>query len=261
MNRTDQPTWLRMVDVAAAEAGGSGLTVADVRGLNCHGTVHHVRLEPRRHAFRYRVWMLLVDLERQPATPWWLRPVIRFDGLMAAEAVRERLSEVDIETRSVRILALTQPASLGHSFNPVNFYFCERQGDLMALLVQVTNTPWGETHCYVLDARGRPLCGSHRFDFAKAFHVSPFLSMQGRYCLRLDVRDDRLRIALRLVGGSAPFSACLSLLAQPFTYSAVLAASLRRPAQNALTLLRIYWQAGRLLAKHVPFFSHPGRAR
>ena len=221
--------------------------------------------------------MLFVDLEHQPPSLRWLRPLARVDGdrLLAPEAVRGHLAEAGIETSGIRIFALTQPASLGYSFNPVNFYFCVRQGAfgkrqgtfracggaLMAVLLHVTNTPWGEKHCYVLDARARPLAGRHRFEFPKAFHVSPFLSMQGSYRLRLDLRDDRVRISLRLTGGSAPFLACLSLCARPLTARGLLAAALRRPAQNALTLARIYWQAGRLLCKRMPFFAHPGRAR
>ena len=203
--------------------------------------------------------MLLVDLERPPAMPWWLRPLARLDGghLMAAEAVRGRLAEAGIETSRVRVLALTQPGAFGYSFNPVNFYFCEREGVLVALLLQVTNTPWGEKHCYVLDGRGRRLSGHHRFQFAKAFHVSPFLSMGGRYRLRLDLSEDHLRIALRLSGGSAPLLACLSLCTQPLTARAVAARGLCQPVQNALTLARIYWQAGRLAAKSTPFFPHP----
>lgn len=254
MNRSDPPASPR----AAGKANLECLT-ADTPNRCCHGTVYHARLGPRPHAFRYPVWMLLVDLEGQPATPWWLRPLAHLDGdhLMAAEAIRAHLAEAGMDTAGVHVLALTQPGSLGHSFNPVNFYFCECEGILIALLLQVTNTPWGEEHCYVLDGQGRRLRGRHRFEFPKAFHVSPFLAMRGSYRLRVDLRDDRLRIALRLSGGSAPFLACLSLSTKPFTTGSVLAAGMRRPAQNAWTLARIYWQAARLFAKRTPFFPHP----
>lgn len=254
MNLSDPPTSPRPVGNAALER-----LSADTPNLCCHGTVHHARLRPQRHAFRYPVWMLLVDLEGRPTTPWWLRPLVRLDGdhLMAARTVRRHLDEAGIKTKGVRVLALTQPGALGHSFNPVNFYFCECEGALMALLLQVTNTPWGEEHCYVLDGRGRGIRGRHRFEFPKAFHVSPFLSMRGSYRLRLDIGDNRLRIALRLSGGSAPFLACLTLCTTPFTTRSVLAAGIRRPAQNALTLVRIYWQAARLFGKRTPFFAHP----
>lgn len=240
-----------------------GPTGAATGALLCRGAVRHARLGPRRHAFRYPAWMLLVDLESPPELPWWLRPLVRLGGghLMTARSVRARLAEAGAGSGDVRILALTQPGFLGHSFNPVNIYLCERGGMLASVLLQVTSTPWGEEHCYVLDAPGRPLAGSHRFDFPKAFHVSPFLSMEGSYRLRLDLRGGRLRVALRLEGGSAPFAAGLSLRTQPFTAGAALAASLRAPAQNALTLARIYWQAGRLFAKRAPFFPHPGRIR
>ena len=55
----------------------------------------------------------------------------------------------------VRLLAL--PRFLGVGFNPVSFLFCHRpSGELDAIVAEVTNTPWGERHAYVLDARGRP---------------------------------------------------------------------------------------------------------
>ena len=277
MSSSEAPPPPRSLRKAAPKGPQGGLTTVAAGGLHCRGAVSHVRLEPRRHAFRYRVWMLFVDLEHQPPSLRWLRPLARVDGdrLLAPEAVRGHLAEAGIETSGIRIFALTQPASLGYSFNPVNFYFCVRQGAfgkrqgtfracggaLMAVLLHVTNTPWGEEHCYVLDARARPLAGRHRFEFPKAFHVSPFLSMQGNYRLSLDLRDDRVRISLRLTGGSAPFVAYLSLRTRPLTVGAVLACGLLHPAQNALTLARIYWQAGRLWTRRMPFFPHPGRAR
>ena len=46
----------------------------------------------------------------------------------------------------------------GYAFNPVSFYYCfDASGRTVETVVaEVTNTPWGERHCYVLDAAGRP---------------------------------------------------------------------------------------------------------
>lgn len=227
-------------------------------GLSCQGVVWHVRAAPTRHAFRYAVWMVYVDLERVARARGPVRAV-RPEHLLTPAAVHERLVQAGIDASGTRTFALTQPGSFGYSFNPVNFYFCKRGDRLLAVLVDVTNTPWGERHCYVVDARGRPERGRHRFEFAKAFHVSPFLAMDGSYRMNLTVAEDRIRIAMRLRDGSAPFFAGLALRTAPLTRATLLAARWRRPFQNALTVVRIYWQAARLYAKRTPFIGHPGR--
>ena len=48
---------------------------------------------------------------------------------------------------------LTNLRTLGHCFNPVSFYYCfDDAENLEAVVAEVTNTPWGERHAYVLDA-------------------------------------------------------------------------------------------------------------
>ena len=239
-----------------------------LEALSCRGTVAHVRRGPRRHAFRYPLWMLYVELDRPDAAascrPRFLASVDR-GHLLTREAVRARVAAAGITEAgavAMRVFALTQPRSLGVSFNPVNFYFCFAGQRLAAVLADVTNTPWGERHCYVLGPDG---CGNapgtRSFRFAKRFHVSPFLPMDGCYMLRLKLSEGALRIAMRFTGGAAPFSACLSLRTRPLTRAEVLRCALRRPAQGALTLARIYWQAGRLFLKRAPFHAHPGKPR
>ena len=46
-------------------------------------------------------------------------------------------------------------ATFGHCFNPVSFYYCfDAAGERVeAVVAEVTNTPWGERHAYVLAAR------------------------------------------------------------------------------------------------------------
>ena len=55
------------------------------------------------------------------------------------------------------IRLLTHLRTFGHSFNPVSFYYCfAPDGErLEAIVAEVTNTPWGERHAYVLDAADR----------------------------------------------------------------------------------------------------------
>lgn len=227
------------------------------------GAVTHMRRSPRRHGFRYPLWMLYVDLDRIDQTallrPRFLASVDR-GHLLSSEDVYRELVKTNPEQAAatpMRIFALTQPRSLGASFNPVNFYFCFADGQLAALLLQVTNTPWGEHYCYALHTQSASNTQSFRFD--KDFHVSPFLPMSGHYRLRLRMTDDAIKIAMRLNTGEGPLSACLTLHAKPLTRLEVLRGALRRPAQSALTLARIHWQAARLFLKRTPFHPHPAK--
>ena len=45
------------------------------------------------------------------------------------------------------------------------------------MIAEVTNTPWGERHAYVLAADGRVV----RTTVAKRMHVSPFMGMEQSY--------------------------------------------------------------------------------
>ena len=100
-----------------------------------------------------------------------LIPRLLSPGLAVAEAVRTLLATHGC-ARPDKIWLLTQPGTGLRRFNPVNFVLCERDGALIAVVAEVTNTPWGERHCYVIpDATGG-------VDFDKTFHVSPFQPMQ-----------------------------------------------------------------------------------
>ncbi|MDE0691518.1 MAG: DUF1365 domain-containing protein [Gammaproteobacteria bacterium] len=225
----------------------------------CVGAVFHSRAVPR-HFFRYPLWMLCVDVERVRSGMRWL---LAGDGhLLAPNVVRDHLRRVGAAADG-RLLALTAPRSLSGNFNPVDFYLCldaGGKGTLTGLVLHVTNTPWGERHCYALNAASASVePGRYRFEFDKAFHVSPFLPVAGRYTLRLAIRDGALGIAIALAGAEA-VSARLALRTRPLTMTRVLAASMRRPAQSATTLARIHWQAARLWLRGAEFHVHPRRS-
>ena len=223
----------------------------------CVGAVVHARGKPS-HRFRVPLWMLCIGVEQ---TRTGLRWLLAGDGhLLPVPVVRDHLRRVGAEAEG-RLFALTAPRSLSGNFNPVNFYFCvdEDDGALTGLLLHVTNTPWGERHCYALDAAGAAQGpGKYRFEFDKAFHVSPFLPVAGHYTLRLAVREGALRIAIDLAGAEA-VRARLVLRTRPLTMGRAFVASMRRPVQSATTLVRIYWRAAQLRLLGAKFHVHPQR--
>jgi DUF1365 family protein len=146
--------------------------------------------------------------------------------------------------------------SLGYAFNPVSFYYCFGADgrSLEAVVAEITNTPWGERHAYVVPAG--PAGASQAF--AKRFHVSPFFGMAQTYRWSFDVPGDRLQVDMQnREGGREVFRARLELERRPWSAPALWRAATLQPLMAWKVHAAIYWQALRLWAKRVPFHPHP----
>ena len=213
------------------------------------GTVRHRRFAVRRHELNHRIAMAYVDLDELPQLDGgrllqrrpWLVQFSRRDYLgdpdtPLRDAVRALVRE-HVPDGPIRLL--TSLRTLGHCFNPVSFYYCFDEAEqLRAVVAEVTNTPWGERHAYVLTGDGRVLKGEH----AKAMSVSPFMAMDQRYTWRATRPGSTLSVHIETTQDEArAFDATLKLHRRPF-----------RPTLAALrTLPLIYGHAIVLRAKGV----------
>ncbi|WP_037500435.1 DUF1365 domain-containing protein [Solirubrobacter soli] len=183
------------------------------------GTIRHRRFAVAKHEFRHRIAFAYVDLDALP----------------------ERFG-VDAPIASVTHLAM--PRSLGVGFNPVSFYYCfDDAGELTHVVAEVTNTPWGERHAYVLPhGQGHP---------EKALHVSPFMAMDHEYAVRATVPGETLSVHIESRrAGELAFDATLNLRRRPYSRRLLVGASIR-------TLTLIYAHAVALKLKGAPYFPHP----
>jgi uncharacterized protein len=236
------------------------------------GAVRHRRFEVRGHQLRYRLALAYIDLDELPGllggrlvSP---RPgIVRFrrrdylgdPAMPLAEAVCEEVRRQAGARPAGPIRLLTQLRSYGHCFNPVSFYYCfDAAGErLEHVLAEVTNTPWGERHAYVLSAGedGAPaLTGTS----AKALHVSPFMGMDYRYSWRVSVPAQQLAVHIENQrDGAVAFDATLSMRRRELTRASVARTTARYPFATLRVLALIYAHALRLKLKGVPVHAHP----
>jgi DUF1365 family protein len=219
------------------------------------GTLRHRRFAVREHAFRHRIAMAYVDLDHLPRTR---RPrLLRFDrdDYLPPGRVRE-LAGAD---GSVGVL--TQPRSLGKGFNPVSFYYAYDRADgdgvgaLRAVVAEVTSTPYGQRHAYVLKTATDGAKVHRTAHVDKRLHVSPFLSMDQHYSWATTAPAERLSVHITSHEGDAPaFDATMKLTRAPFRAHRLLGSSVR-------TLALIYAHATVLAVKRVPMHAPPREVR
>ena len=160
------------------------------------------------------------------------------------------------------IRLLTHLRYFGYCFNPASFYYCYDSADtnVETIVVEIHNTPWRERFCYVLGAaqNEHPIQSWRRHQFAKAFHVSPFIDMNIHYDWRFRLPDKSLKVhMIDYQGADQLFDASLALHRRDITRASLTGVLLRYPMMTAKVISMIYWQALRLVLKRTPFFTHP----
>jgi len=241
------------------------------------GQVRHTRHRPRRNAFAYPNYFLMLPMRSLRAHGPGALTRNRFaalsfhdrdhgDGRADSLAwLDELLAQHGITDASGEVWLHTYPRVFGYVFKPVSFWYCHRaDGSLRAVLAEVNNT-FGERHCYLLDA---PTYGVP-CEADKVFHVSPFCPVRGRYRF-VFMRTDRPGV----VGGQPRTVARIDYFDEPEDTQPLLntsvsgdlvpldALSQRRalwsyPAMTFGVVARIHWQALRLWIKRAPFFRQP----
>jgi uncharacterized protein len=238
------------------------------------GWVSHRRVAPTAHRFRYRMFMLYLDLAELPhlfdGTPFWSarrrapawfnrRDYLGAPDVPLDDAVRQLVFERTGVRPSGPIRLLTHLRYFGYCMNPVSFYYCfDTSGSrLETIVAEITNTPWKERHQYVLSidpAHGK----TKRFGFDKDFHVSPFLPMDMQYAWNFSEPSQGLYVHMENHRDGQPvFDATLALREEPVTRGALLRVLATFPLMTLKVIAAIHWQALRLWLKHTPIFDHP----
>ncbi len=222
--------------------------------------VTHVRTAPLRNTFSYKSYSWYVDLDALPRLPRYARALARFDARDhfdgTAPTIRAGIDRV-LAARGIedveRVTMLASPRVLGYVFNPLSVYWCHRaDGSLACVVAEVHNT-YGERHAYVVgtDDRGRA-------EVDKAFYVSPFYEVEGRYTMSLPEPGDLLEQVITLHReGEPPFVASVRGHASPATVGSLARSVLRCPGASVGVALKIRLQGVRLWLRRLPVATRP----
>ena len=143
------------------------------------GFVRHARPSPS-HRFRYSTSWVYIDLDEidqvlashrflsdSRYAPASFRREDHFGdpNLTMVDAVKEMVHSKTGMSLDGPVRLLTQLRHFGVYFSPINVFYCfDRQESLVAVIAEVSNTPWNERHCYVLwDGNRRPRFGISLF--------------------------------------------------------------------------------------------------
>lgn len=253
------------------------------------GFVRHRRHDATPDRLLHRLCMAYLDLDelpelfdghplwsaRRPALAWFRRGDYLGDRRMP---LRQAAEQLVLERTGIAldgpIRLLTHMRFLGHCFNPVSFYYCfDTAGRrVRAVIAEVTNTPWGERHAYVLpvdEHRTRADGGAGRVirgEFAKALHVSPLMGMDYSYDWRLTEPAESLSVHIESTRNGGPldgervFDATLSLRRRPIDAHELRRVLARYPLPTVRLTARIYGHALALRLRGARWHAHPGRA-
>lgn len=257
------------------------------------GRIRHRRFVPKKHNFSYPLFMLYLDLDELHTlfSKKWFCSLERFnlvsfrredylcpetESLKNAviQQVKNSLGD-SVDIHSVR--ALLHIRYLNVVFNPVVFYYCfDADNNPVAILSEITNTPWGERHSYVLpiedklsdDAIIKKNLSNKKYQyiFNKCFHVSPFNPMNMVYKWTFSLPSTYLQVHME--NRLAPSKSQTNDLEQKHFDSTLLLERkdfnkefgktlIQYPFITVKVITGIYWQAFKLWLKQVPFYDNP----
>ena len=238
------------------------------------GDVMHARLKPMGHRFSYRVFSLLIDLDRLDAADRMSRlfgvnraALYSFyerdhgdrDGSPLKDFVDRRAAEHGIDLTGGRVELLCYPRLLGYTFNPLSVYFCSRADGTLAMLIYEVRNTFGEIHSYALPVRAGELTDAGiRQEQNKLFYVSPFIEMAMRYYFRVAPPGEKVKLRILETDAEGPIlSATFNGTRAALTSGSLFRAFVSLPLVTLKIMAAIHWEALRLWLKGAKLVDRP----
>lgn len=238
------------------------------------GLVMHQRMRPKVHRFTYKVYAVLMDLDRQHEISG-MSPVLSHnrwnlfsvhdkdhgpaDGSALRPWANALFAQAGLSVPPVRLMLLCYPRILGAVFNPLSVYYgYDENNALVSVIYEVRNT-FGERHAYVAKVENGQLTPAGlRQERDKLFFVSPLMDMAMRYTFNLKPPSDAITIRILENDVEGPIlSATFHGEAVPVSTRSLFAEAMRVPFLTAKVVGAIHYEALRLWLKGIKLRHRP----
>lgn len=227
--------------------------------------VTHWRSHPVKNSFTYGFFLFALDLTDLDLFSYKLfgqnnyHPfrfvdsdyLTQAEGITLTDRVNSILMENNLGTAQ-RVLFCGHVRLFGYVFNPVAFFYCyDNQNVLKAVIAEVTNT-FKERKTYVVSLKG----GVLEKDTPKDFYVSPFIPVDTRFQFQFEQPTDTLRVSIDSSDSQGNIlQATLTGRRKSLNDSRLLFYLFRYPLMTFWITIRIHLQAFKLWMRKVPYFS------
>lgn len=175
-----------------------------------------------------------------------------------ASSVRQLVTQQSATQALGPIRLLTHFRYFGYVFNPLSLYFCFNQEDTQVthVVAEVSNTPWHETHCYVLSGH----CDNNHFvtpDHKKTFHVSPFMNSDMFYRWHIGLPSESLSVRVQNLQDDQPlFDAAINLRREEISAKTLMQTLINFPLMSYKVTAAIYFEALKLWLKKIKYVPY-----
>ncbi len=239
----------------------------------CSAKVMHKRLKPVVNQFAYSVFYLCFDISQSDKISskflslnsfnlfsFYNKDHAKRDGSSLQEWINEILSKKNLQQKVKKVFLLSYPRVLGYVFSPVSFWFCLDENERpIAILSEVNNT-FGENHNYLIfNADHSPIDENEWFETKKEFHVSPFISVEGKYKFRFIFNQKSIAVWIDYYAKNSEKTLLTSVVCkkEKLSDTSLIKAFLYIPLMTVKVIFLIHWQALKLLFKKNKYISKP----
>ncbi|MBT3482410.1 MAG: DUF1365 domain-containing protein [Opitutales bacterium] len=227
-------------------------------------SIAHRRSSPRKHSFKYSIFMFYLDLDELEMldkskrllghnrfAPYSFHDSDHYQvrSLPIRGSIEAFLKEKGLHDEIGKIHLLTHLRTWGHVFNPVSFYFVSnRDGESICSIAEVGNT-FNEQKMFLLPSDSKGISQAVQ---KKEFYVSPFSDLDTSFHFRLSAPQECLRLSInQSKEGKTYFRTALSGNRAGLTDWNLALYAIRFPLITLNIVFAIHWQAFVLYLKGI----------
>ena len=164
--------------------------------------------------------------------------------------IRTLIKKNNIKAKIKNIYLLSFPRVLGYVFNPLSVYSCLDKNNKIILQIYEVHNTFNQRYFYLVKILLKKII----IKFIKKFHVSPFMSMSGKYRFKSYLNKEKIKLIVEYFSKTENFIASFSGRKKLTNYNLFIY-FLKIPFMTIKIIVGIHFEAIILYLKGVKFLS------